>query len=138
MQVICEGAVQAPGHTEAVLQELFIAGQDSLASYAPGLSAEITASLAAGRTAFPMSSLLQSHSSECNLVTVFLVVQVEANQAMVPPTIAQLECLAETSCSRRYCELVVTFSDMVSCLALDRWSPLSPCQIATRSLLHSL
>ncbi|BDA51126.1 phosphatidylinositol 4-kinase alpha [Coccomyxa sp. Obi] len=62
-QAIREGAVEAPGHTEAVLQELFIAGQDSLASYAPGLSANLTASLAAGRAAFPMASLLQSHSS---------------------------------------------------------------------------
>ncbi len=71
MQVIREGAVEAPGHTEAVLQELFIAGQDSLAGYAPGLSATLTASLAAGRDAFPLASLLQSHSSECNFIVVF-------------------------------------------------------------------
>lgn len=64
MQVISEGALHAPGHTEALLQELFIAGQESPAGYATGLSADLTAALAAGRASFPMASLLQSHSSE--------------------------------------------------------------------------
>lgn len=62
-KVICKGAARAPGHTEALLQELFLAGQESAAVYVPGLSSELTAALAAGRANFPMASLLQGHSS---------------------------------------------------------------------------
>lgn len=64
LQVIYEGAVHAPSHTEALLQELYIVGQESPAGYTPGLSADLAATLASGRAAFPMVSLLQSHSSE--------------------------------------------------------------------------
>jgi hypothetical protein len=64
MQMILEGSAMAPGHMEALLQELFIEEQVSAADYSPGDSAQLTAALQNGRGSFPMSSLLPPHSSE--------------------------------------------------------------------------